>query len=39
MDSGIVVVVVGGCWLWCSRWLLDDKGMGDVAATNDAGDA
>ena len=40
MDSGIVVVVLGCCcWQWCSTCMMDDKGMGDVAATNDDGDA
>ena len=44
MDSGIAVVVLGCCWWWwwwqwCSTCMMDDKGMGDVAATNDDGDA
>ena len=39
MDSGIIVVVLGCCWQWCSTSMMDDKGMDDVAATNNDGDA
>ena len=40
MDSGIIVVFVRCCrWQWFSTCMMDDRGMGDVAATNDYGDA
>ena len=40
MDSGIIVVFVRCCrWQWFSTCMMDDRGMGDVAATNDDGDA
>ena len=37
----LVVVRSSGCccWQWCSTSMMDGKGMGDVAATNDDGDA
>ena len=37
----LVVVRSSGrcCWQWCSTSMMDDKGIGDVVATNNDGDA